>query len=298
MLDRVVLEFKHVTTDELKLRFDCAIQQRMYGELLRSIESDARVARWELDEEVESGWLAEVGRLKDDWRRLDEAKQRETESEARQTDLQQMRAVKDARDRVRAEVKEQDDRAQAEKERKLEEEERVRREEAKRQLVQHEQQQREELEKVQRIIAVDRKREEEEKEEERRMHAVRVASRQQVEEEKLRQQQREADRRAEELREKERRLDTLRQSVAPHVDIDRQRVLAPTVSSTAERDGDARLFRVDGWSDDAVFSDPRAKLSAALHAAGVAISGDYARQVLGSMGAGREARKDTKCTDS
>ena len=296
-LDRFVLEFKHVTTDELKLRLDCAIQQRLCSEQLRSIEADVRTARWELDEEVESGWSAEVGRLTDDWRRADEAKQRETELEARHSDLQQLRALKDEQDRVKAEVKELQDRAQAEEERKWGEEERMRREEVKRQLAQHEVQQREELEKVQRIIATDKKREGEEKGEERRMHAARFAARQQLEDEKHRQQQQDAARQVEELRERERRLDALRQSVAPQVAIDRQRVQAPTVSSMAERDADGRLFRVDGWSDEAVFSDPRAKLSAALHAAGVAISGDYAREVISSMGAGREARRDARSSE-
>ena len=295
-LDRLVLEFKHVTGDELKLRLDCAIQQRLHSEQLRSIDADVRTARWELDEEVESGWLAEVGRLKHDWRRADEAEQRGLELDTRHLELQHMREVKDELDRAKAEEKEQQDRATAEKEKQAEDDERRRREEVKRQLAQYEEQQTEELDKVQRLIAIDRKREEEEKSEERRTNAARLAARQQLEEDKHRQQQREAERQVEQQHDKERRLEALRQSVAPHVAVDKQRVQAPTVSSMAERDAEGRLFRVDGWSNEAVFSDPRAKLSAALHAAGVAISGEYAREVMNSMGAGRETRKDTRST--
>ena len=293
-LDRLVLEFKHVTADELKLRLDCAIQQRLYAEQLRSIDAEGRTARWELDEEVESGWRAELARLKDEWRRADEARQRESQLAVRHAGLQRLRAVKDEQDRARMELREQANRAQAEKDSQYEQEERARREEVKRQLAHYEEQQREELERVQRMAAVEQKRDEEEKEETRRLNAERVATRQQLDDDKQRQQRREAEQQIEQRRDKERRLEALRQSVAPHVDIDRQRVQAPTVSSMTERDVDGRLFRVDGWSNDAVFSDPRAKLSAALHAAGVAISGDYAREVLSWMGAGREARKDMR----
>ena len=295
-LDRLTLEFKHITGAELKLRLDTAIQHRLHSEQLRSINSDERVARWELDEAVESGWAAEVGRLKDEWRRVDEAKEREREAGERRADLQQLRAVRDEENRVKLEAKQLQDQAQAEKDRQAEDEERLRREEVKQQLAQYEEQQREQQQKVQRIIAVEQQREEEEKDELRHIHATRVAARQLVDEDKHRQQQFEAERLVQEQRDRERRLEALRQSVAPHVVVDRQRVQAPTVSSQAERDVDGRLFRVDGWSNEAVFSDPRAKLSAALHAAGISVSGDYAREVISTMGAGREARRDMKST--
>ena len=292
ILERLVLEFKHVTSDELKLRLDCAIQLRLHSEQLRSIETDVRVARWELDEEVEGGWAAQVARLKDEWRRQDEAAQREVELAARHSDLQQLRAVRDEQDRVTAEEKKRVHRLQEEKEERRQEEERLRREGVKQQLVQYEEQQRAEQEKVQRLVAVEHKREEEEKEAESRMHAARVAARQQVDDNKRLEQQMDAARLEAEQRDKERRLEALRQSVAPHVDVDRERAQAPTASSAAERDVEGRLFRVDGWSDEAVFSDPRAKLSSALHAAGIATSGDYAREVIVSMGAGRQVRRD------
>lgn len=295
-LDRLVLEFKHVTADELKLRLDAAIQQRMHAEQGRAIDRDRRLARWELDEAVESGWAAELAKLKDDWRRADEAQDREVERDARHADLQQLRAVKDEETRVKQETKEQEDKVQVEKDRRAEAEERVRREEVKKQLAQYEEQQRQEQEKVQRIIAAEQQREEEEKDELRREQAARLAVRQQLDAEKHKQQQLEAERLAEEQREKERRLEALRQSVAPQVAIDPQRVLAPTASSQAERDVDGRLFRVDGWSNEAVFTDPRAKLSAALHAAGIPVSGDYARQVIITMAAGREVRRDMQST--
>jgi hypothetical protein len=166
----------------------------------------------------------------------------------------------------------------------------------KEQLAQYEEQQRHEHDKVQRIVAAEQQREEEEKDELRREQAVRLAARHQIDADKHRLQQLEAERLAEEQLDKERRLEALRQSVAPQVAIDRQRVQAPTVSSQAERDVDGRLFRVDGWSNEAVFNDPRAKLSAALHAAGIAVSGDYARQVISTLGAGKEMRKDMQST--
>ena len=213
---------------------------------------------------------------------------------ANHNQLEALRAVKEQRDAESTAQAELERAAKAKVGAARAEEGKRRREEEHRRLGEYEEAQRLAREKVERMVETEQRRVAAEKAEEEPMRAERVALRQQQAMQKAEAQRAAVEELALRRLQREEGLQALAASVAPVVEASTERLMAPTEACRAEGEGSAALFRVDGYSDERVFSDPRAKLSAALFVAGVPPGHEYAREVLQRTGAGREMRKDMK----
>ena len=240
------------------------------------------------------GWTAGVERLKAEWAAREEQRLRDAEWAEKAAELNDQRLAKQRRDELlaleaaaakAAAAVEEAARAAAERRRREEEQQRLRAYDAARALQQA---------KVQRLVETEQRRVAAEAESEAAHQSERVAVRQRLLDERAVSQRQAAEERLQSRRLREAELRALAESVAPVVEASQERLMAPTAASAAEEEDRRALFRVDGYSDEAVFSDPRAKLSAALLQAGIAPSHEYAREVLLGTAAGKEVRRDVR----
>ena len=293
LMDRLVVDFPTFPLDELRQRVELVVNQRFHVEQ-RNIEcAQHKQHREDIAQAVLASWSTAINGLKAEWRRREERQHRDAELQEKRAELEEQRIVHEQRQRALAEEAEVARLAAAEADAVRAEEEKRRREVEHRQLLDYEAAQALEAEKVQRLVDAEQRRLALEKDEDAQYHAQRVAVRQQQTQAKLAaQRQAEAEQRAE-RHQHEAAMQALAETLAPVVAASTERLMAPTASSAAEGEGAAALFRVDGYSSDGVFNDPRAKLSAALYAAGIAPGHEYAREVLEKTGAGaKQMRKD------
>ena len=239
-------------------------------------------------------WTSAVETLKTEWTRREEHRTREADALASHQQLDDMRAVQQQREADAAAQAQLEKETKAKAEAARAEEEKRRRQDAHRLLREHEEAQRVERERVQRLVESEQRRLALEEAEEEPMRASRVALRQQHAQLRLEAQRAAAAELCSLRLQREAELQSLAATVAPLVEASTERLRAPTQASRAEGDAASALFRVDGYSDETLFSDPRAKLSAALYVAGISPGHEYAREVLQRVGAGREMRRDMK----
>ena len=240
------------------------------------------------------GWTAGVERLKAEWAAREEQRLRDAELAEKAAELTDQRLAKQRRNEVlaieaasaaAAAAEEEATRAAVERRRREEEQQRLRDYDAAQALQQA---------KVQRLVEAEQRRVASEAESDAVHHSKRVAVRQRLLDNRAAAQRQAAEERLRARRLREAELEALAASVAPVVEASQERLMAPTAASATEEEDRRALFRVDGYSNEAVFNDPRAKLSAALLQAGIAPTHEYAREVLLGTSAGKEVRRDVR----